>query len=383
MISRVRRPRRPFLVCAGALATVALLAALAPHGALTGMATAIGLRTPAAAGPSWQLKLAIHYLPPQTNRSQYLVTLAEPDGTWLLGGSDAGGSGAGGSGAGRDGRPEAELVRNGIPQSVPLPAGLRSWISAASASGPGDIWAVTSLGGSVLRWNGSTWAVEPRGGWSKDVRFTGVVTTDSQDVWVFGTRGRSHPGAGTWHFTGSAWTRVKGAASYVAKASEAGPGDLWGIGGARAAGDADRALLHYTGVRWVRATPAALAGFDYTAVLAIGPADVWVAGSVSGRPELGHFDGADWTAYRMPGTAPATGLCRDGRGGLWVVANSGTAPSLVRERSSGGTWTRAVVSEKPANQILSCALVSGTTHVWGAGKSSAPGGSAAAGYRYG
>ena len=375
MISRVRRPRRPLLAGACALALTALLAGLllAPQGALTGMATAIGLATPPAAGPSWQLKLAIHYLPPQTNRSQYLVALAEPGGTWLLGGSDLGGASL----------PEAELVRNGIPRSVPLPAGPRSWIAAASASGPGDVWAVTRFGGSVLRWDGSAWAVAPGGGWAKDVRFTGIVVTDAQDVWVFGTSALTQPGAGTWHFTGSAWTRVRGAASYIARASEAGPGDLWGIGGARAAGDPDRALLHYTGVRWVKATPPALAGFAYTAVLALSPVDVWVAGSVAGRPELGHYDGSGWTAYRMPGTVPATGFCRDGAGGLWVIAGSGTAPSQLRHRSARGTWTRAVVSRNPANQVLSCALVSGTTHAWGAGKSTAPGGSAAAGYRYG
>ncbi len=324
----------------------------------------------AATAADWTLKLAIHYLPPATNRSQYDVVLAGSSQTWFLGGSDVGGHG----------KPEIERIKNGVPHSALLPPGPHSWITAASAPSPGDIWAVTYLGGSVLNWNGATWRAEPRGGWKTGTRFTGITAISQANVWLFGTSGRRFPGAGTWHFNGRKWTRVKGSAGGIFQAGAAGPGDLWGIGNAGATGNA---LLHFGGSAWQRVRPAALAGFTYTHLLALSSSDVWVAGLVAGRPRLGHFDGHGWRALKMPGQTAATGMCRDGRGGLWVIANSGHSPSAVRDRSAGGVWTSAVVSSNAANAVLSCGLVPGTKRTWGAGKAAAPLGSAAAAYRSG
>jgi hypothetical protein len=320
-----------------------------------------------ASGPAWRLRLAIHYPPLMTNRSEYLVVLSGPDRTWFLGGSDVFGHG----------RPVAEVIANGVPRSADLPPGPHSWITAASAPSPTDIWAVTYLGGAVLHWNGANWVSVPRGNWKAGSRFTGVMALSPADVWVFGTSGRHHPGAGTWRFSGTRWTRVRGAGAGIFQADRAGHDDAWGIGNA---GGTANALLHFNGTRWQRAEPRALTGFSYTHVLALSPADVWVAGSVRGVPKLGHFDGRQWSAVPMPGKTAATGMCNDGNGGLWIIANSGTAPSLVRHRAADGNWTRAVVSSSAADQILACALVRGSQRTWGAGKATAPQGSAAAAY---
>jgi hypothetical protein len=327
-------------------------------------------RPPAASFPPWLLKLAIHYLPPASNRSQYDVVLAWPGQAWLLGGTNVGGPG----------KPKAERIKDGVPQSTVLPPGPHSWITAASAPAPNDIWAVTFLGGSVLNWNGSAWKTEPRGAWKAGTRFTGITALSRTNVWLFGTAGRHHPGAGTWHFNGTAWRRVKGPAGGIFQASAADRSDIWAIGNA---GHPLNALFRFTGSAWLRARPQALAGFRYSRVLALSRSDVWVAGSVAGVPKLGHFDGRGWNKLRMPGTIAATGMCRDGRGGMWVIANPGTAPSIVFNRASNGTWTRSKVSPNSADQVLACALVPGTVRAWGAGKASAPRGSAAAAYRTG
>jgi hypothetical protein len=348
--------------------SAALFAALFAAGPAGAASASTG--SPGAAKAAWRLKLAIHYLPPITNHSQYDVVLAGTSQTWFLGGSDVGGHG----------KPEIERIRNGVPHSALLPPGPHSWIAAASAPSPADIWAVTYLGGSVLSWNGANWRAAPRGGWKAGTRFTGIVATSAADVWLFGTSGRRFPGAGTWHFNGTRWTRAGRAAAGIFQASAARASDLWGIGNAGATGSA---LLHFGGSAWQRVRPAALAGFTYSRVLALSPSDVWVAGSVAGRPRLGHFDGHGWTALTMPGATAATGMCRDGRGGLWVIANSGQSPSIVRDRSARGTWTKAVVSSNAANEILACGLVPGTARAWGAGQAAAPRGSAAAAYRYG
>jgi hypothetical protein len=331
---------------------------------------AIMLAVPVASAPTWKLQLAIHYLPPATNHSQYDVVLAWPGQVLFLGGSDIGGHG----------KPKAERLMNGIPQSLPLPIGAHSWITAASAPSRTDIWAVTILGGSVLKWNGSAWKTAPRGNWKTGTRFTGITALSSTNVWVFGTSGRRYPGAGTWHFDGTSWTRVNGVAGGIFQASAAARTDIWGIGNAGRTGNA---LLHFGGSAWQRVRPTALAGFTYTHVLALSRANVWVEGSVAGVPKLGHFNGHGWTELRMPGRTAATGMCRDGRAGMWVIANSGAAPSIVLDRSRTGTWTTSVVSQNTANEILACALVPRTTRAWGAGKASAPQGSAAAAYRAG
>lgn len=328
---------------------------------------AIMLAIPGASPPTWNLQLAIHYLP-ATSRSQYEVVLAWPGQIWLLGGSNIGGKS----------KPEAERLTNGIPQALPLPTGARSWITAASAPSPTDIWAVTSLGGSVLEWNGSAWKAAPRGNWMTGTRFTGITALSPANVWVFGTGGRLFPGAGTWHFDGTNWTRVTGVAGGIFEASAVATTDIWGIGNAGRTGNA---LMHFGGSAWQRVRPTALAGFTYTHVLALSQANVWVAGSVAGVPKLGHFDGHVWTELRMPGKTAATGMCRDGRRGMWVIANSGASPSIVLDRSAAGTWTTSVVSQSAANEVLACALVAGSTRAWGAGKASAPQGSAAAAYR--
>jgi hypothetical protein len=324
----------------------------------------------AATFPPWSLKLVIHYLPPATNRSQYDVVLSWGSQSWFLGGTNVGGPG----------KPEAERIRNGVPQSTVLPPGAHSFITAASAPSPSNIWAVTFLGGSVLNWNGSAWKTAPRGAWKAGTRFTGITAISKTNVWVFGTSGRLHPGAGTWHFNGTAWRRVKGVAGGVFQASTVSPSNIWGIGNA---GHPFNALFQFTGSTWHQAKPPALAGFTYSHVLALSRSNVWVAGKVAGVPKLGHFDGHAWQKLRMPGTTAATGMCRDGRGGMWVIANSGTSPSVVLNRSANGIWKRVRVSRIVADQVLSCALVPGTVRAWGAGRAAAPSGSAAAAYRTG
>jgi hypothetical protein len=202
----------------------------------------------------------------------------------------------------------------------------------------------------VLHRNGSRWLAAPRGNWKTGTRFTGITAISPTDVWVFGTHGQGYPGAGTWHFNGTTWTRVTWPGGAIFQASSAAKSDIWGIGNAGGTGNA---LLHFGGRAWRRVRAAGLAGFAFTHVLALSRSNVWVAGRAGGRPKLGHFDGHGWRALRMPRRVAATGMCRDGRGGMWVIANTGTAPSVVRERSARGTWTKAMVSANPADEARS------------------------------
>ena len=199
----------------------------------------------------------------------------------------------GGTNVAGAGKPKAERIKNGVPESADLPTGAHSWITAASAPSRDDIWAVTFLGGSVLNWNGSAWKTEPRGGWEAGTRFTGITAISATDVWVFGTAGRLHPGAGTWHFTGTAWKRVTGAAGGIFQASAAGRSDIWGIGNADI-----RSRLVPRRVCLAAERPRR-SPFHRSHVLALSRSNV-VGRRVAGVPKLGHFDGLAGKRLRMP-----------------------------------------------------------------------------------
>ena len=354
---------RVFAATLGCAAIVALIVA-ARAGATTGAATRRG----------WTLVSAFKFaVPTSRNRAQFDTVLVEDGQPWMFGGSNVTGRGV----------PQAVHRTNGRLTPTIMPGGLHSWIVAASGPAADYIWAVTYLGGSVLSWNGSVWSVVPDGGWAAGTRFTGIVVAGAGDVWVFGSTGGGYVGAGTWHWDGAAWTRSLGAASDIYQASPASATDFWGIGGGTGRHTALTNLLHFRAGSWHRAHPPALTGFRYSYVLALTPRNVWVAGTVAGRPKLGHFNGHSWRALRMPGTVPATGLCRDGHGGLWAIANTGARPSVVRHRSSAGIWSSSTVSASAANEVLACVLDPGTGSPWGAGRAAAPRGSAAAAYRYG
>ncbi len=298
------------------------------------------------------------------------MVLVEGHAAWFFGGSNIAGKSV----------PEAERRQNGRWHSSVLPPRLHSWIAAASATSATDIWAVTALRGTVLNWNGTRWTALPRGRWSAKAQFTGIVAISRANVWLFGARGSEQAGAGTWHLSGTKWTHVRGMAADLDEASAVSPAVMWGIGGIHGT---QNALLQFSHSTWRHVTPAALGGFTYTSVLALGPSDVWVTGSVAGSPELGHFNGRDWSALTMPGLVPGNGMCRDGRGGLWVIANPGTGPSSVLDHSATGHWTSPKVSNTSANEVLACAHVGGRNATWGAGKAAAPTGTAAAAYGFG
>ncbi|HXP18461.1 MAG TPA: hypothetical protein VN840_02335 [Streptosporangiaceae bacterium] len=343
----------------------------AEAGAAAARTTVTVARLPGPVKLTWTLRQAIQYLPP-SNHSQYLVVIASRHDAWFFGGSNLAGHGV----------PEVLRRFRGGFRFPALPSGLHSWIAAASAQSPSNIWAVTYLGGAVLRWNGTAWKTVPRGAWRAGTQFTGIDAVGPRSVWLFGGRGRSFAGAGSWHWDSTGWTRVRGIAGGIRQGSAVSARDIWAIGGI---GGSLNALFQLSGGTWRHVTPGPLAGFSYSYVLALAPGNVWVAGSVSGVPKLAHFDGSAWTRLTMPGSVAATGICRNGRGGLWVVANSGTGHSILRQRSAAGHWSTTTVSASSANEVLACTLVPGGQAAWGAGKSAGVGGhgSAAAVYGYG
>lgn len=339
---------------------------------IAGLVTAVVAAARPASPVTWSPEYVTQYRP-LGGHSQFDAVIAEPGQAWFFGGSNV---------RGAHSVPKVLYRKNGrwLPTVGPLPPGLTSWITAASATSATNVWVVTRFGGAALSWDGTQWTRQPNGGWGTNTQFTGITVTGPSDVWLFGSTSARHLGAGTWHLTPAGWKQIFGAATYLNQGSAAGASDIWAIGGARGSMNT---LAHYDGTTWTRKRPPALAGFRYSHVLTLTADDVWVAGSVAGKPKLGHFNGHRWTTATMPGTHAATGMCRDGQGGLWVIANAGTITSVVRHRSASGSWSVAHVSNNPTNEVLACALVPRRHAAWGAGQATGPAGMGTAAAAYG
>lgn len=152
------------------------------------------------------------------------------------------------------------------------------YLQAVSGSGPDDVWVVGDYG-TVLHWNGSTWAPFPlpEHGLGR-LSLKGVWVGSSSDVWVAGgvIVGATAREGILLHFDGRAWTLTP------APALE----DLWGAS----------------------------------------TTDVWAVGTLG----VQHFDGTTWSASeRVPsGVSALFGIWGRGPGEAWAVGSMGTILTL-------------------------------------------------------
>jgi hypothetical protein len=362
----------------GAAGLAALAAAALAGGALpalaagtSGAARAVGdaASSPEADSSSsgWRILATAHVGPPG-NASGYSAVLAPGrNNAWVFGGTNpgAGGSPLAAHWDGSSWRPSA------------LPAGLGGFIVAASASAPGNVWAVPYQGGYALRWNGRRWSVARR--WNPAARITDVAAISRTDVWVFGATVGGQRGVGTWHYNGRAWKQLAGLDSAITRASALCRGDIWAITAAPRGG----MVVHYNGRSWRRVrTGTALAGAQLADVLAASPRSVWVLGLTAaggadpggGRVVIAHWNGRRWTRFAAPrhdlAGNPLPGmLAPDGQDGVWVTAMTAAMPTraVLLHLSRSGAWAQASLSYGRGNSISDLALIPGTRSLWGSG----------------
>jgi hypothetical protein len=264
------------------------------------------------------------------------------------------------------------------------------FISAAYATSPSSIWAVTGETGYLLHWSGTKWSVFHRFPESKPgeypAQLTGVTAVSSRNIWVFGgVDGYTNlVGDGTWHYNGLRWTQVtRGTAIDIVQASALSSRDIWATGIPNTIGYA--ALLRYNGRAW---RPVGVpAGDEIETVLALSDHDVWAVGqnvNVSTAPAVVlHWNGRHWESLRsdVAGRAIMRYISSDGSGGVWMTAQappSATLPSgavYLIHRSASGAYTRTTLRD--GQYIDSLALRPRTRTVWATGQYvSAPGATA-------
>jgi hypothetical protein len=385
-MSRFRHVRRPgadqrTMAGSAGIAVLAVATALAGTGLLApaagasrdtrGGGTANGGGTPRDSG-GWHLVAAVR-VGPLGNASGYSTVLAPSrDDAWVFGGTNPGSAGA----------PLAAYWDGTGWRRSSLPGGLASFIAAASASSPRNIWAVSFQGGYALRWNGRSWQVAHR--WQPAEPATGVTAVSRTDVWLFGASASGPRGVGTWHYNGHVWRLVTGPAAAIVRASALSRRDIWAITAGRRGG----AVVHYNGKAWARVrTGRVLAGAQLKDVMAISRRSVWVLALAprnhhkSGRIALAHWNGTRWIRYAAPARElsgdPLPGrMAPDGHGGVWVTAMTAgrsTAARILHLSRSGG-WTQASISFGSGNGISDLALIPGTSSLWGSGGFITPGG---------
>jgi hypothetical protein len=313
----------------------------------------------------WHLVAATHAGPPGNASGYSAVVAPGKDDAWVFGGTNPGAAG----------RPLVAHWNGSGWRRSRLPAGLGSFIGAASASAAGNVWAVSYLGGYALRWNGHRWSVARR--WQPAARATDVAAISRTDVWVFGAAGIGERGVGTWHYNGRGWRHVTGPNTAISDASAVSRHDIWAISTGRHGG----VVVRWDGRSWNRVhTGRALAGAQLDDVMATSPHSVWVlalaprARRSGGQVLLAHWNGRRWARHPVPqrelSGAPLPGrLAPDGHGGVWVTAMTvGRSPAAVLlHLSRFGTWTRQSISRGEGNGVSDLALIPGTRSLWGSG----------------
>jgi hypothetical protein len=355
----MRPSRLAWPVTVGAAAAIALTAALA-------------LPAQAAGSTGWRLVFRQHYGAASTDSNFLAVVAPSKAAAWAFGGKGATGDLATGS-------PVAAQWDGKRWRAAALPSGLAGTIAWASASSPGNVWAVVGLGEDVLRYNGSRWSVMKRFSVSSEV--TGVTAISDTDVWLFGGPG-FEGGVGTWYYNGHSWVQQLGAtADGLVKASAVSADNIWAIGSAQAPQDT---IEHYTGGTWHLVSAAALTGGGFGAIDALSATNVWVAGVLpNGHDSLFHYNGKSWSRVAPRWQVSMQRIIPDGQGGIWLAGFSGPpAVNWVLHRSRSGSWTRTRIGSGETG-IAGLALIPGGTAVWAAGGSAAKGITDAAVYAHG
>jgi hypothetical protein len=308
--------------------------------------------------PAWRLAASQHFGQPG-NASGFSSILNVEGHTWVFGGTNPGGVSA----------PVAETETHGGWRASSLPAGLSGFISSASASSEGDIWALSDYGRYLLHWNGRSWRLARS--WRQSGVLTDVVAVSWRDVWVFGTSAGGTQSMGAWHFDGRSWVRVSGIAAGIYRASALSSRDIWAI----APGLHGDAIVRLGSDRWRRVhTTRAMARVRWHDILAESRSNVWVIGNEptatgTGRLVLAHWDGVRWRTFSARIRAFAGQLAPGGRDRVLATATSvGLVPEgVILEVTGTGHMTRFSIVSSLGSGVADVTFAPRTGALWASG----------------
>jgi len=354
-----------------AAALVLVPAAAVYAGALSGSAAAVS--TPASSGGGapppapanartsaavMRVATIRHYGQPDNASGFSIIIATGARQAWAFGGTNPGGPSM----------PVAARWNGTTLTPSKLPAGLTGFINYASAPAANDIWAAAQYGRYVLHWNGRGWRMARR--WPSG-QITGLTAVSARDVWVFGTAIDGSRVVGTWHFDGTTWRPVTGAAGSIYRASAVSHADIWAI----AVSSGAHIIVRYNGSTWSRVrTGPALNGIEPQDILAVSNRDVWVAGNAISRTgwprlELAHWNGFRWSRLAN-GLSAWAGRLAPGPGGdvlLTATPANASATGLIIHASAHGWGSTIVVAGGLGSGVSDVALAPRTSSMWASG----------------
>jgi hypothetical protein len=246
-------------------------------------------------------------------------------------------------------------------QVAPTPnENFNSELFAASASSPGDIWAV---GQSTIHFDGTTWTAFPAPMIKGDNKsfLQGVVDISPTLAWAAGnvTDG-AHPGQVIERWNGTKWSLFPGPkfeknlqADVFAMTSSSAD-DVWAIGSLvnRSTGRVSSLFEHWNGMAWMATTVESNNEFLYGAS-ADATNDAWAVGfngSDNIRTSAMHWDGTHWKSVATPrvegGTNKLNAVLALAPNDVWAVGLSTpvappkhAATLTLIEHFDGTSWT--------------------------------------------
>lgn len=264
-----------------------------------------------------------------------------------------------------------------LPVNTGHPSGLG--LSSIWGSGPSDVWAVGAKG-SVIHWDGTTWASTPI---DTSYSLQSVYGTGPNDVWVTSTASLIYRSTGFSSGTATFEKQTAIAESAMFPATigallavwATGPGDVWVSGRHRLSkGGQFEASWRTTpgdgGVAWAPVSAFGSAGAVY-GIWGSGPNDVWMVGSKgttnmsfsSHTNGLAATDGGmpAWTEVDTATFSVLNAVWGTGPNDVWAVGNSGA----IRHYTGGATWE---IVESPTSQNLRGVWAAATDDAWAVGE---------------
>ena len=237
--------------------------------------------------------------------------------------------------------------------AVAATAGKRAWVFVW---GEYNELGTTEL--SAVEWTGTSWS--PVHNFPGSPSLTAAAASGPGDVWGFGTAGSRGQTPWAVHYNGKRWSQVAIPVSVSQASGSAAAGD-W-VTGTVAAQLGRVEVQHWSKGAWRNVALPKISvpkgeQMYPGLIAAVTPASVWATVTVdspTGGPVttvLLHWNGKVWSKVPLPKGVNIYGLAGDGHGGFWVASYKVNEPGvllsgLVMYHYSGGHWTRVAVPVK-------------------------------------
>ena len=203
---------------------------------------------------------------------------------------------------------------------------------------------------------GTSWSAVHN--FSGSPELTAAAASGPGDVWGFAVTGSPGQTPGAVHYNGKRWSQVAIPVNVTEASGSAAAGD-W-VTGTSAAQPARIAVLRWSKGAW-RNVPLPKISVPKGEqmqpgyIAAVSPTSVWASAvaaspTVEGRVTyvLLHWNGRAWSKVPLPKGVNVYGLAGDGHGGAWVASYKVNEPgvylaALAMYHYAGGRWTRGAV----------------------------------------